>query len=157
MLKTSFICKIPFLCAEQAPTGVLSDSSEDFMIISGVNHKETNRAIYGSLAIVGLDRLFAIGGLHDTNYTGSAEYYMGDKEEVSKYLYAYMIARNCTGKQFCFEPASTGKYSIKLSDIFIFVERMYIDPVTQIGGDVSEIINPYITHYAPISMKNVLS
>ena len=39
----------------------------------------TNRAIYTNMAIMGVDRLYAIGGLHDMDYPGSANFYMGEK------------------------------------------------------------------------------
>jgi len=123
------------------------------MIITGVNHKATNRAIYSSLAIIGLERLLSIGSVHDANFTGSAEHYLGQDDEVAQYLYAYMIARNCSGKKFCYEPASTGAVSISLTDLIILVERMYVDPLSHIGGDYSEIINPQIIHYAPLNTK----
>ena len=57
MFKYSYKCdKIPILCNEKASTSMLSDSEEDFMIITGVNHKATNRSIYSSLALVGIKK-----------------------------------------------------------------------------------------------------
>jgi len=150
LVKHSLICsKIPFLCDREASTAVLSDNDQDFMIVTGVNHKATNRADYASLALVGIADLNSIGGINDSNYTGSAEHYLGEDDEVSKYLYAYIFARNCTGRKFCYQAASTGNVSIPLTDNIVFVERMYVNPVTHIGGDESEMINPYIIHYAP--------
>ena len=92
----------------------------------------------------------------DVDYPGSAEYYLGEDDLTSKYLFAYMFARNCTGRKFCYEIPSKGDISIPLDDIVLFVERMYNDPVTHIGADESELINPYITHYAPVNTKVIL-
>ena len=84
LVKHSELCsRFPILCDEEASTAVLSDSEDDFMIVSGVNHKATNRAAYASLALVGIDHLNSIGGVSDMNYTGSAEHYLGQDDEIA--------------------------------------------------------------------------
>jgi len=52
-----------------------------------------------------------------------------------------------------YEVAQTGKVSLPISDQLVFIERGYINPVTHIGGDRSEVIHPKIIHYAPINKK----
>ena len=154
LVKHSELCaRIPFLCDEEAATAVLSDSEQDFMVVTGVNHKATNRATYASLALVGLTDLNSIGGVSDMNYTGSAEHYLGEDDEVAKYLYTFTFARDCTGRKFCFQASSSGNQSIPLTDQILFVERMYVNPLTHIGGDESEMISPYVLHYAPLNKK----
>ena len=61
-----------------------------------------------------------------------------------------MLARNCTGRKFCFEVPQSGKVSIPIDDLLFFTERMYVNPITHIGSSESEIISPFLIHYAPI-------
>lgn len=153
LLKSSMICeKFPILCNKEASTSILSDAETDFMIVAGVDHKTVGRVEYSSLSVLGELHLNSVGGASDANLTGSAEVYLNDP--VSKYLYAYIFARNCSGRgQYCFEVNQDGDVSIPIKDQLIYVERGYINPVTHIGNDKSEIIPPKVIHFAPINKK----
>jgi hypothetical protein len=143
-LKTGVICKwLPFLCNKGASYATLSDHPDDYMVVSGINHSKTNRAVYSSLTIIGVKKLMCVGGVNDVEFDGSAQVYMGNDDPIADYFYSYIFARNCTGRgKFCYEVVSEGEVSISLSDLIVFVERGYINPVTHIGGDRSEIIPP---------------
>lgn len=74
----------------------MSDKDDDLMIVAGVNHVSTNRAIYASLTLVGVQKLIGVGGVNDVEFKDSAQVYLDDP--IANYLYAYIFARNCTGK-----------------------------------------------------------
>ena len=153
LLKSSMICEtIPILCNKEASTSVLSNAYDDFMIIAGVDHKTVGRVEYASLSILGEQHLNSVGARSDPEMAGSAEVYLDDP--VAKYLYALIFARDCTGRgKFCFVVEQTGDVSIPIKDQLIYVERGYINPVTHIGNDRSEIIPPKVIHYAPVNEK----
>lgn len=123
------------------------------MIVAGVNHKQTNMAVYTTMAITGLAKLQGIGAIPDSDFSGSAGQYLGTGDEMSKYLYAYMLARNCTNQTFCFEIPQKGDVSIALSDDLLLIERMYVNPVTHIGSSKNEIILPQVVHFAEYSLS----
>jgi len=152
-LKSSMICeKIPILCNKEASTSVLSDAQDDYMIIAGVDHKMTGRVEYASISVLGESHLNSVGGASDNNFTGSAGVYYD--APISKYLYAFIFARDCSGRgQYCFEVSQKGDVSIPIKDQLIYVERGYVNPVTHIGNDRSEIISPKVIHYAPVNKK----
>lgn len=116
LLRSGFICsKVPFLCNKGASLSTLSDSKDDFMIVAGVNHSKTKRAVYTSLTLVGVKKLMGIGGVHDVEFEGSAQVYLDDP--IADYLYAYIFARNCTGKgKYCYKVVSDGEISIAQND-----------------------------------------
>ena len=90
------------LCDSFSTTANLTDKPDDFMVIIGVNHAKVGSSVYSALAINSLNRLMGIGGPSDVDYEGSASYYMGDND-ISKYLYAYIVARDCSKKgPYCF-------------------------------------------------------
>jgi len=75
-------------------------------------------------------------------------------DPVAKYLYAFIFARDCTARgKYCFEVSSKGDVSIQIKDQLVYVERGYVNPVTHIGNDRSEIIPPRVIHYAPINKE----
>lgn len=97
LLVSGFICsKIPMLCNRRASLSTLSDKNDEFMIVAGVNHVNTNRAIYASLTLVGVKKLIGVGGVNDIELKDSAKVYLDDP--IADYLYAYIFARNCTDK-----------------------------------------------------------
>lgn len=120
------------------------------MIIFGVNHALVGSSVYSALAINSLNRLMGIGGPSDFDYEGSAAYFMGD-QDISKYLYAYIIARDCSDRgPYCFEVPSTGDLSIDPNkDALLIIERVYLNPKTLLGMYTPEIINPVMIHYSP--------
>ena len=76
---------------------------------------------------------------------------MGSENDVAKYLYAYMLARNCTGRKFCYEVQSTGNNKIPLDDNLLLIERMYLNPITHIGSSENEIIKAIVLHFQPMN------
>jgi hypothetical protein len=120
------------------------------MVIIGVNHAMVGSSVYSALAINSLNRLMGIGGPSDVDYEGSASYFMGGVD-ISRYLYAYIITRDCSDKgPFCFEVPSSGDLSIDPSnDALLIIERVYLNPKTLLGMYTPEIINPVMIHYSP--------
>ena len=71
-------------------------------------------------------------------------------EPVAPYLYSFILARNCSGKEFCYEVAQDGELFISSkNDSLLIIERLYLNPETKLGPHVSEPITPIIIHYAP--------
>jgi hypothetical protein len=91
--------------------------------------KMVNQTFYILILKVYSNRIMGIGGPSDIDYEGSASYFMGD-DDITKYLYAYIIARDCSDKgPYCFEVPNSGDLSIDPeNDALLLIERVYLNP-----------------------------
>ena len=121
-------------------------TDDDFVIVYGVNHEQTGKAIYSNFSFYGVELLNGVVGTSSAEYENSAADYFPPGYENSKYYYVYKIARRATGGEPCvIVPYSTGNPSGKAfgvdnnKDAYIAF-RAYIDVNTQVGPSLFEII-----------------
>jgi len=119
---------------------------DDFVIVYGINHEETGKAIYSNFSFYGVDLLNGIAGTSSLEYANSAADYFPPGYENAKYYYVYKIARRAQDGEPCVVvPYSTGNPSGKAfgvdnnKDAFIAF-RAYIDVNTQVGPSLFELI-----------------
>ena len=119
---------------------------DDFVIVYGVNHEQTGKAIYSNFRFYGVELLNGIAGTSSAEYANSAADYFSPGYENSKYYYVYKIARRgMAGEPCVLVPYSTGNPSGKAfgvdnnKDAYIAF-RAYIDVNTQVGPSLFEII-----------------
>jgi hypothetical protein len=89
----------PFIRDSQVTLG---NSTNEFLIIYGVNHVATGKATYSNLAVYGADGWNGVGAMADLDLNGTAKAYLPENPNA-KYLYVYNVARNCSGEPNCFE------------------------------------------------------
>jgi hypothetical protein len=127
----------PFLKDSQVTLG---NDPNEFIIVYGVNHVATGKAVYSNFGVNGADIFNAIGAISNLDFNGTAEEYLPDNPNA-KYLYVYKIARNCNGDLNCFAvPTGPGAYGIALDQPFFIVWRSYLEESTKTGPSYSEIV-----------------
>jgi hypothetical protein len=136
---------------------------DEFVIVYGVNHRQTGKASYMNITMYGLAKQIAADNVDDEQLAGSAADYLGvDYPNVDK-LYAYKFARNCHGEANCYEvpygccsyqgteycvgePCSPGMASVEEG---IMTYRLYLDPLSKTGPDTDEIIFDSAIKFSP--------
>jgi hypothetical protein len=92
----------------------LTNTSEDFVIIVGVNHVETKKASYQNFAFYGAKYLMGVGSINQDQFSQSARQYLpyvqklNASEETKKELIrnidkfiTYKFSRICNNKSYC--------------------------------------------------------
>lgn len=130
--------------------GVLVKSLRDFVIIAGVNHAKTGKALYQNHTVYDLEKLAGIISVSDEKFTtDSALYHAGvtQPKDLRQFryrnLYAYIIAYDCGGLEYCVEippPTSENPVGLVPGTPFTVVGRAYVDPRTGVRPAQSEII-----------------
>ena len=127
----------PFLRDSEVTLG---NSSNEFLIVYGVNHVTTGKAMYSNMAVYGVDGWNGVRAITDLNLNGTAEAYLPDNPNA-KYLYVYKIARSCSGDPNCIEiPTGPGAYGIALDQPLFIAWRSYLEKSTMTGPSYSEIV-----------------
>ncbi|WP_229388219.1 hypothetical protein [Methanosarcina sp. DH2] len=128
----------PFL---RDPAITLGNDSDEFIIVYGVNHVATGKAMYSNFAIYGADTWNGVRAISDADFSGSAEEYLPDNPNA-EYLYVYKLARNCSeDDQYCYEvPYGQGARGIELDQPLFIGFRIYLENSTKTGPAYSEIV-----------------
>jgi len=122
------------------PAITLGKDTNEFIIVYGVNHVATGKAIYENFVLYGADVWNGVGMATDLDFNGTAEEYLPDNPNA-KYLYVYKFARNCEGDTNCNEvPYDMGAYGIDLDQPVFVGWRMYLEESTKTGPASSEIV-----------------
>jgi len=131
--------------------GLLGDQSGDEFVAIGVNHRATKFATTASVTVYNFKRLEGLKSFadNDDEMSGSAEKYLGKDSKVAKYLYALTFSRKCGGRSHCVDVATSGKRSLPLDGTILFIERLYVNPVSKAGPDPAEMIYGELLHFAP--------
>jgi hypothetical protein len=121
-------------------------TDDDFVIVYGINHEQTRKAIYSNFSFYGVELLNGVAGTNSAEYANSAADYFPPGYENAKCYYVYKIARRAQDGEPCvIVPYSTGNPSGKAfgvdnsKDAFIAF-RAYIDARTQVGPSLFELI-----------------
>ncbi|MDQ1251044.1 MAG: hypothetical protein QG646_113 [Euryarchaeota archaeon] len=139
----------PFL---RDPEITLGNDTDEFIIVYGVNHVATGKAMYSNFAIYGADVWNGVRAITDEDFNGSAEEYLPDNPNA-KYLYVYKLARNCSeGDQYCYEvPYGQGVHGIELDQPIVITWRAYLENATKTGPSYSEIVYDRAIKFDPAS------
>lgn len=131
-------------------TGVIRVSSlQDYVLVVGVNHRQTGKASYFNHSVYDLKKLAGITGVSDLELTAeSALYHAGVapgslKARSYKNLYAYMIAYDCSGKLHCHQiprPTPANPVGLEPGAPFLLVGRSYLEPRSKVRPAPSEVI-----------------
>lgn len=120
-------------------------SDEDFVVLYGVNHTQTGKAIYSNAVLYGASKLNGVASVYDEQYIGSAEAYLSNGYHDSNNYYVYKIDRYGTDPYSVKVDYSTGNekgafYGIDNGQQLLVAFRAYIEEATGVGPDYSEII-----------------
>ena len=113
---------------------------EEFLVVFGVNHNLTGKAIYTNFSIYGDVTLNGLGGITNFMYAGTAEEFLPD-EPLAKYLYVWKVARSeIYGENCLIVPNVKKPYGIEYNDEAFIGFRAYIDPLTNVGPLIDELV-----------------
>jgi len=133
---------------------ILSNDPDDFLIVYGVNHVKTQKAVYHSVSVYGNDRLNGIVTLTNRIFEGSTVFLLPNDPNADK-LYAIKVARTCLGNENipCLEVPTGGcpvddlnNYGAAPDQELFLVVRAYVDPETGVGPSPDEIIFDQTIH-----------
>lgn len=137
----------------------LGDSPEDFLIVFGVNHEATGKSTYSNFTLYHSAMELGLAGKNSRELSGSAEGYdLGKYQALSKYLYAFKVARNCSGfpateclevKQIPVGDCLFGDCCPRgsLGDDLFLGFRAYVEPETGVGPNWFEILWDRAIHF----------
>lgn len=142
----------------------LSADPNDFVIVYGVNHMKTKKALYSNINVYqtcmacGVASAFSNcnGDTTCVSFTGTATDYMtsGLPSDPDQ-LYALKIARDCTGDLHCLKvpvpnpPGSCGT-GVDLDQDLYVAFRAYVEPKTDTGPSYTELQFDRVLHFTPV-------
>ncbi len=131
------------------PPITLGNDPNEFIIVYGVNHVATGKAIYQNFVPYGADVWNGVGMVTDADFNGTAGAYLPGNPNA-KYLYVYKIARHSSGDPHCFEvPTGPGGYGIGLDQPLMIGWRLYLEKATMTGPSYSEIVYDRAIKFSP--------
>jgi hypothetical protein len=118
----------------------LADNPEEFLIVYGVNHAATRKAIYSNFGMYGEKAINGVGAIANEAMAGTAEAYLPN-HPAAKYLYVYKVARKAQDDPHCLEV----KYGIGAAGVDLDQEafigfRAYVEPSTKVGPSWFEVL-----------------
>eukprot|EP00931_Biecheleriopsis_adriatica_P075936 TRINITY_DN49704_c0_g1_i1.p1 TRINITY_DN49704_c0_g1~~TRINITY_DN49704_c0_g1_i1.p1 ORF type:complete len:565 (-),score=48.37 TRINITY_DN49704_c0_g1_i1:71-1765(-) len=128
----------------------LGDSSGEAIVLVGVNHVELNISAYTSLTVQNYDDTKGVLSVPSHSFPtliGSATRHLVDTEyeDLAPLLYAVSFTRGqCGNDSFCVDVPTDGLFSVPLETPLLLIERIYLDPLTNIGPDKDALIGPYL-------------
>jgi hypothetical protein len=130
-------------------TFTLGNDPDEFLIVYGVNHAKTGKAVYSNFALYGADILNGVGCVNSQNLSGTAEEYLPGNPEA-KYLYVWKVARNCSGDSHCLAiPWGLKAYGIELNQQAFVAFRGYLEKNRTIGSSYDEVLYDKVIKFSP--------
>ena len=119
------------------------DSDDDFVVVYGVNHTTTGKALYSNAVLYAKPMLNGVTSVYDSLFEGSAKVYLGDDEDADKY-YVYKMARTQMDDYTALIEYSTGNekgkfYGVDNNNPVLIAFRAYLDE-TGTGASYYEVI-----------------
>lgn len=123
---------------------------DDFVIVYGLNHKVTGKAIYTNVAVYGTEALNGVVAVTDKDLANTANSYMEGNPNAGLF-YVWKFARHCNGESGCTEvPSCCGALGIP-EDVPIRIGyRAYIEPGKGVGPSFNEILYDQAIHFSPV-------
>jgi hypothetical protein len=130
-----------YLCSENF---TLQDSSDEFLIIYGVNHEARGKATYSNFSVYHYDKKLGLVGKHSRDLAGSAYDYLPQDPQAPYYdpnassLYAWKVARSCSpGDPKCLQIKLPERVQpcglVDLNKDLFVAFRAYLEPETKVG------------------------
>ncbi|MCR5138323.1 MAG: hypothetical protein K6C12_14750 [Oscillospiraceae bacterium] len=120
------------------------DSDEDFVVIYGVNHAKTGKALYANAVLYAKPMLNGVTSIYDTLFEGSATAWLGEDCEDADAYYVYRLAREAADECTALIPYSTGNeqgkyYGVDNGNPVLMAFRSYLED-TGAGASYYEVI-----------------
>ena len=144
--------------------GTLSDDPDEFIIVYGVNHQKTGKAMYMNVSMYGETKHVTWGSVDDRKLVGTAVAFLQGHPDADR-LYAVKFARHCDQDEAnCFEVpygccdpeegedcrgAEVGCPGLKANEEGVIAWRSYLDPKAKTGPDPAEVLFDRAIKFSP--------
>jgi hypothetical protein len=121
-------------------------SDDDFVIVYGINHERTEKAIYSNASFYGVKLFNGVAGAFSTvQFPDTAFEFFPEGYEDAGYYYVYKMARKADEDNVVVIPYSTGNpfgkaYGVDNNQDCRIVFRVYLDQTAMVGPYVFDII-----------------
>lgn len=121
-------------------------SDEDFVIVYGINHERTGKAIYSNASFYGVELFNGVAGAFSTvQFPDTAYEYFPEGYQNAGYYYVYKMARWADEENVVIIPYSTGNplgkaYGVDNNQEVRIVFRVYLDQIAMVGPYIFDII-----------------
>ncbi len=138
---------------EYDPINKITLADNEFLIIYGANHVATGKATYMNTNVYASeDAKLTLGGVDDRKFSDSARPYLPAGDPAADLMYAYKISRNCGGETNCLQlsvPEGCTRLALDSSTLLGIFTRIYLEPATEIGPAMPEILYDRIIKFSP--------
>jgi len=133
-------------------------ADDEFLVVYGPNHVATGKATYMSVNVYASEfAKLSIGQVFDNHLAGSASTYLPAGSSDAGLLYAYKISRNCAGENNCLSlsaddyntPEHPACLSVDSDTVMGVIFRMYMEPATNVGAAMPEILYDQVIKFSP--------
>ncbi len=119
------------------------NSDEDFIMVYGLNHTATGKAMYSNAVLYARPMLNGVCSVYDSLFAGSAAEFLGEDSDEDLF-YVYRLAREKTDDYTAEIPYSTGNargkyYGVDNGNPLIMAFRAYMD-TTGVGASYYEVV-----------------
>lgn len=120
-------------------------SDDDFLIIYGINHERTGKAIYSNASFYGAELFNGVAGAFSTvQFPDTALQYFPKGYKNARYYYVYKMARKADEDNVVIIPYSTGNplgkaYGVDNHQDARIVFRVYLDKTAMVGPYIFDI------------------
>ena len=120
-------------------TFALRDDPDEFLIVYGVNHAASGKALYSNLGIYGSKLDNGVIAVDNNKFAGTAEEYLPGNQ-AAKYLYVWKLGRRCDNESNCSQvPWGQGSRGIELNDTAYLGFRAYVQNETNVGPSYTDL------------------
>ncbi len=117
-------------------------NENDLVVVYGVDHHQTGKAVYANFSCYGSEYFNGIGGIDNFRFQGTAAEYLPNMDpEITKKLYVWKFARHAFDEHTYIV--------IDYGDNAFIGFRAYIDVTTLVGTTVDEIIPDRVLVFSP--------
>lgn len=124
----------------------------EFLMIYGINHTATGKAVYHNFNVyeskVGKAPL---GGADDRTFVGTASRYLSQDPAAANLMYAYKVSRDCRGESYCVTLGleNCSRLTVDKDTVLGMIFRMYLEPATKAGPAMPEVLYDRVMKFSP--------
>lgn len=121
-------------------------SDDDFVIVYGINHERTGKAIYSNASFYGAELFNGVAGAFSTvQFSDSAVEFFPEEYENAGYYYVYIMARKADENNVVIIPYSTGNplgkaYGVDNNQDAFITFRVYLDKIAMVGPYIFDVV-----------------
>jgi hypothetical protein len=125
----------------------LSEDPNNYLMIYGVNHHKTGKALYTNIGVTSIEGARGVAGMMNKSFEGSAKRYLPNHPAADK-LFAVKVSRYCGNEKYCIEIKRPPE-GIAVNDPILFLFRDYLEPGMNGGPLNAELLKTRVLEVKP--------